>query len=129
MLIQCYFILTTFTGGRYCYHARFTDVRSRAQRGSVTCPKPHSQQPGQSTWRLWQNCSSLLPLGDKVGSLSNGDNSAGEVGAALLALMGEEMRTKQNPGWRVRGRGLRCECQGLLETAWKISGRGQAPPV
>ena len=53
---------------------------------------------GQSTWTLQHNSSSLLPLGDRVGSLSDGDNSEREVSAAQLALVGEELKMRQNPG-------------------------------
>lgn len=55
-------------------------------------------EPGQSTWTLRHNGPSLLPLGDKVGSLSDGDNSGREVSTSQLALVGEELRTRQNPG-------------------------------
>lgn len=53
---------------------------------------------GQSTWILQCIGSSRLPLGDKVGSLSDGDSSEREVSAAQLALVGEELKMRQNPG-------------------------------
>lgn len=106
----CSFIFTISFCGRCRCHSPFTDGEPKGQRGSVTCPKPHSEEmkgPVLKLGSLLKVCGITAPLfriwGQNWVPLQCWQLSRKSWCSWASLERVEEVWMEQNPGGRVRG--------------------------